>query len=222
MLGYILCLPKWLLICLVLAIAFSFPLSQEAIFEGIPLAELTGEINLTLVGKWTALCGIPLLANGVILERSRQVELFSRMRVKKCRLQLRVVVACVTCVVVWAVCVFIATVWRLGSGKGLPSFQLLLPNLLLWDAIGLVSYAWNQRATWSGCVSIALISGSCLIGLRFPQWLPYLPSTWGMLSLAIVCDEYGGLPFMSTASLILAAVCYFIYIVYEENQNGND
>lgn len=222
MLRYILCLPKWLLICLALAIAFSFPLRQEAIFEGISPAEVAGEIDLTQVGKWTALCGIPLLANGVILERSRRIELFSRLRVKKIRLRLRVVGVCVTCVVVWAVCIFGAAVWRLGSGKGLESFRLLLPNLLLWSAVGLVSYALSKRATWSGCVPIALISGSCLIGLHFSQWLPYLPSTWGMLSLAVFCGGYGGLSFMSAASLLSATVCYLIYIIYEENQNGND
>lgn len=80
----VLCLPKWLLICLALAMAFSFPLRQEAIFEGISPAEMGSEIDLTQVGKWTALCGIPLLANGVILERSCKIELFSRLRVKKC------------------------------------------------------------------------------------------------------------------------------------------
>ncbi len=222
MLRYLLCLPKWLLICLALAIAFSFPLRQEAIFEGIPPAEVAGEIDLTQVGKWTALCSIPLLANGVILERNRRIELFSSLRVKKLHLRLRVVGVCMTCVVVWAVCIFGVAVWRLGCRKGLESFQLLFPNLLLWSAVGLVSYAWSQKATWSGCVPIALISGSCLIGLHFSQWLPYLPSTWGMLSLAVFCGEYGGLPFMSAASLISAAVCYLIYIIYEEDQNGND
>lgn len=222
MLRYILCLPKWLLICLALAIAFSFPLGQAAIFEGISPAEVAGEIDLAQVGKWTALCSIPLLANGVILERSRRIELFSRLRARKLRLRLRVVGACVACVVAWTICIFGAAAWRLGIGKGLESIQLLLPNLLLWSAIGLVSYAWSKGATWSGCIPIALIGSSCLLGLHLPHWLPYLPSTWGMLSLVTSCTEYGGALFMSVSSLMLATICNFIYIIYEVNQNGND
>lgn len=222
MLKYVLHLPKWLLICLTLAIAFSFPLNQEAIFVGISPAEVSGEIDLIQVGKWTALCSSPLLANGVILERSSRIELFTRLRVKKWRLRLREVGACVTCVVVWAVCVFGVSVWRIGSLKGLEFLLLYLSNLLLWSAVGLISYSWSKRAAWSSCIPIVLISGSCLIGLHFPRWLPYIPSTWGMLSLAICCGSYGGLPFMSVASLLSATMCYLIYIIYEENQNGND
>lgn len=138
------------------------------------------------------------------------------------RLRLRVVGACVTCVLVWATCIFGAAVWRLGSRKGVESLRLLLPNLLLWSAVGLVSYAWSKRATWSGCIPIVLIGSSCLIGLHFPHCLPYLPSTWGMLSLASFCAKCGGVLFMSVSSLISTTVCYLIYIIYEENENGNN
>lgn len=217
MLRYVLHLPGWLLLCTVLAIAFSFPLEQESIFEGIPPAEMAGEIDLVQLGKWIALCSIPLLANGVILERSRQVELFSSLRARKWKLRLREVSASATCTVVWAICIFATAIWRLGNEKSLEFLQLFLPNLLLWSAASFTSYSLSKKATWSGCVPIALVGGSCLIGFYFPQCLPYLPSTWGMLSLAAFCDRYGGLMFMSVASLISAVACYLIYIIYEEN-----
>lgn len=222
MLRYILWFPGWLTICTVLAVVFSLPVRQESIFLGIPPAEVIGEIDLMQVGKWTALCSVPLLANGVILERSHQIELFSVLRVKK-RLFLRgrEVYACVACTFAWAVGVFGVSAWQLGSSKAIRIFFLLLPNLLLWDGISLVSYALCKRTAWSGGISLALIGGSCLIGVHLPSWMRYLPSTWGMLSQTGPYNALGSLPLMSAASSLSAIVCYFVFIIYEGNENGN-
>lgn len=222
MLRYILWFPGWLTICAVLSVMFSLPVGQETIFMGIPPVILIGEVDLMQVGKWTALCGVPLLANGVILERSRQIELFSVLRVKKCLfLRAREVYACVACTFAWAVGVFGASAWQLGGSKAIRIFILLLPNLLLWDGVGLASYALCKKTTWSGGISLALIGGSCLIGVHLPSWIPYLPSTWGMLSQTGPYNALGSLPVMSVASSLSAVVCYFVFIIHKENENGN-
>ena len=218
MLRYMLCLPKWLLICVVLAIAFSFPPEQRAIFEGISIAALEGELDLLQIGKWTALCSIPLLADGVIWERSRQIELFCRVRVNKAQLRLGIVSTCAFCATVWAICICGTAVWRLGVKNGIQFFLLFLPNQLLWSAVGLVGYTRSKKAAWSSCIPIALIGGFCLIGSYFPKLLPYLPSTWGMLSIALPCKGLWTMPF---ASFLSAIVFYLVFIIYEEKQNGN-
>lgn len=218
MLRYVLCFPKWLVICMVLSIVLSFPVGQDVIFMGIPPADIAGEIDLIQVGKWVALCCIPLLANGVILEHSKQIELFSLLRVKR-RLSLRLqeVYACIICTIAWAVAIFCVAAWQLGNDKAVKIIILLLPNLMMWSGVGLVCYALSKRAAWSADIALTLLGGSCLIGTRFPTWMPYLPCAWGMLSQTVAYGTLGSTPFMSVASSLSAAVCYLIFIIFEEN-----
>lgn len=211
--GEIIFFPGWLAGCAALAAVLALPLGQEVIFSGIPLSQLMGVPDLLQVGKWTALCCIPLMASGVILERSRQIGLFSLLRVKKRSiLRRREALACGACTAGWAGGVFLVAVWRLGLAQAGEILALLLPNLLLWSGVGLVSDALTRRAAWSGVVPLALLGGCCILEGRFPALAPFLPSTWGMTCQAT--------PGMALASLAGAGVCYFIFIRYEEGNYG--
>lgn len=222
MLRYTLWLPGWLAICIVFLVAVSIPTGQVPIFMGVPSSEVVGEIDLMTVGKWSALCSIPLLANGIILERSRQIELFSVLRVKtRKHFRLHQVKACVICTFIWAAVIFGVTACQLKKRMAVEIFILLLPNLLLWNGIGLVFYALSKKASWSLSMPLALVAGSCLIGAHIPSWLPYVPSTWGMLSQTVQYGARGNCLLMPLASSLSATISYLLFIFYEENEDGN-
>lgn len=217
MLKYIIRIRVVITLYIFFVVILSQPNDGNVIFTGLPPSQIAGEINQMLLGKWMCVICPPLLVNGFLLERSQKIEIFSLLRMEKLvHSQLRIIGSCFILTLLWAIGAFGASVLCFDIKTATQILILLTPNLLLWASVGLLSYILTDRAVWAGILPLAGLGTSCLLGAYFPAWLPYLPSTWGMLCYSVglggPCQMYA----MVFLSLLFTAICSMLFVFYKE------
>lgn len=188
---------------------------DPAAFQGLPNSGVAGEVDDTRLGKWLVIICVPLLVNGVILERCQKIELFTMLRTNS-NMQLYILGACLVPTILWTVCQFPFLLWHFDVAVATEIWSLETPNTLMWNAAGLLSYALTRKAAWCGFVPLAVLGSSCLLGCRVPKWLPFLPSTWGMFCHSTFSGGVCQAPLIIGLSLGSAFVCWMLFVIYKE------
>ncbi len=163
---------------------------------GLPQNFMEGGLDALVFGKWMLILGIPLLINGIILERGKQIEIFFtlRMRKRKCFPQW-ILAVCLITGILWGVTLTIGIGCRLGADMAVKVSPLLLSNLFMWEVIQITLYFYYQKAAWSGWVTFLLNGGGGLLGLYIRPLSRFIPSFWGMFYRSSFGQKQpGGMP----------------------------
>lgn len=217
MLKYIIRIPVVIMLYIFFLVILSLPNDGNAIFTGLPPSQIAGEINQMMLGKWMCVICPPLLVNGLLLERSQKIEIFSLLRMEKLvHSRLRILGSCFILTLLWAIGIFGASVLCFDIKTATQILILLAPNLLLWTSVGLSSCILTDRAVWSGILPLAGLGTSCLLGAYFPAWLRYLPSTWGMRCYFVGLGDSLLMCAAVLLSLLFTAICSMLFVFYKK------
>lgn len=188
---------------------------------GLPPDFADGGMDTLVFGKWLLITEVPLLVNGLILERGSQIELFSRIRLKKkTGFRSKLTLSCMKYGVLWAAVLTVGATGFTDIKTASFLFPLTLSNLFLWEAVQVMIYFCFKKAFWSGAAILLFNGGSCVAGLYLRSIQSYMPAFWGMLCRSSQWSESSGLPmnyfYMIAANLAVTAVCIIFTSQKEE------
>lgn len=214
-------LPAVLLFYLMMAVCIVPEQHGVPVVFGLPGDFAQGGLDTLVFGKWMLLLCVPVLVDGIVLERGRQIEIFSKLRMKNRQDFTRAIwLACMAMSLIWSSFLTIGTALEFGIGKALALFPLLASNLYFWTALQVTLYVYSRKASWIGWAPVLLSGVSCLGSLYVPGVFWGMPSVWGMLcgsSLwreGIYCPM--SYPVMILLNLMAGAVCLWLANKREE------
>lgn len=179
-----------------------------SVILGLPWDFVEGGLDSLVFGKWMLIMGVPILINGMILERAKQVEIFFTLRMRKRkRFQQWILAACLVAGIIWGVILTIGIWCNLGVNMAVKVSPLLFSNLFMWEVIQIILYFYCQKAAWSGWITFLLNGGGGLLGLYIPLLSRYIPSFWGML-----CRSSFGQEQLYEISFYVIMICSNIFV----------
>jgi hypothetical protein len=190
------------------------PAQGTYVIYGLPESQGTQGINYFIFSRWILMMSAPVLVNGYCLERSRKIELYSTLRMKKISdFHLYLCYACAANITIWTSFISIGAIFIDTTKIALQLFAVLLPNCWMWGAAQCMLYFILRKAAWSGLLVIALIGGVCLVGEYLPSIYAFTPSAWGMLSRSATFISNGLKPsHMVIYSFLLFLLCTVITV----------
>ncbi len=153
----------------------------NSVLLGLPWDFTDGGLDPFVYGKWLMITIIPVLVNGIILERGKQIEIFFTLRMRKRgSFQLWMLSACSCTAILWGVVLTLGVLFIYEADTAVMTCPLLISNLLLWSVIQITLYFMFHHAVWSGWVTFLLNAGGGFLGLYIRPLSRFIPSFWGM------------------------------------------
>lgn len=195
----------------------STPVHGTYVFLGITPAAVRGDVDYIAFSRWLLMMSAPVLVNGYFLDRSKQIEIFTCLRMKSMsKMSFCLLGGCAINSTLWVFALCIAALFKIEINNITYLISVLWPNFLIWMLIATIVYFLCNKAAWSGVIVIAVIGGSFLVGEHIPMLCKYVPSTWGMLCRSVLYQDAGySLTYMITVNLLLCVICVglFSYVV---------
>lgn len=208
-------LPGMLFYYLIMSVYILPEIHGIQVVFGLPSQFMEGGMDGVAFGKWLLVVGVPILVNGLILERGSQIELFSRLRMKKRNsFRIKMLAFCVVSGVIWSSVLSVGVMWMTDVKTALLSFMITVCNMLMWETVQVMLYDCFKKAFWSGAAILLLNGGSCLVGLYRKSVFQYMPAAWGMFCRSSSWPEStdGSINYiaMIAASVGVAVLCILI------------
>lgn len=206
-----------LLLCVLL------PQPNFEILLGMPQSDVAGDIDYLLFARWIILMTIPLIVNGVIMERSTKIELLSTIRYRSRRsFRESVLIACWFNTIIW-VLVYILLAAVFIHGTSILSFSLVTASgFLMWATVGFALFYITGRKSWSGVILIFLIGGTYLLGERSPELAKFMPGMWIMTCRTTVCQKTGFAAIYFIAMNLLITAVSGVLLFRKGGKYGNN
>ena len=149
---------------------------------GLPYDFFSSGMDYMVFGRWLLVTAIPILVNGLLLERGSRIGVFIKIRGRQredfCR---KTAAACIENHAVWCCFLTLCLAFTKGIFTAAEAFLPLQTNALLWESILAVLYYRGKASASSGWITILILGIFCLVGLHVPSLSHLLPPFWGML-----------------------------------------
>ena len=76
-------IPLCVMLFATVLFCIAVPTHGVNILQGVPPSEFAGDFDSLLVGKWILMMFTPMVVQGQLLENSRKIALFAKMRLQK-------------------------------------------------------------------------------------------------------------------------------------------
>lgn len=223
MMFQILNLPGVLFYYIIMAACILPEIHGIRVVFGLPLQFMDGGMDAVVFGKWLLVAEVPILVNGMVLERGSQIELFSRIRLKKTnRFRIKLLVSCVIFGSIWVAVLAAGVMWLIDVKTALSLIPVAISSVFMWEAMQVMIYFCFKKAFWSGAAVLLVNGGSCLVGLHMKSVFQYMPAAWGMLSRSSLWLKPAYMPisyiYMIAANVGVAVICIIIAIKKEGDE----
>lgn len=215
--------PGMLLYYFIMTVCILPEIHGVCVVFGLPSQFLESGVDAIAFGRWLLVAEVPILMNGIILKRGSQIELFSKLRMKKRKcFQAKMIVVCAVSGIIWVFALAMGVIKITGIKTALQLIPMAASNILMWEAVQVMIYFLFKKAFWSGAVILLINGGSCTVGLYMKSIFRYMPAAWGMLCRSSLwqepADEFMRYGYMIVANMIVSVICVIITIKIEGDE----
>ena len=176
-------IPLCVMLFATVLFCIAVPTHGVNILQGVPPSEFAGDFDSLLVGKWILMMFTPMVVQGQLLENSRKIALFAKMRLQKhWYFRVNALSSCLILSIIWGISLAVLSFFTGDIDTVALVFAVLLPNLILWTVANTNLYYCFGKKSLSGIVLLGMMGISCILSFYFPSIAFLFPSTWGMIN----------------------------------------
>ena len=126
-------IPLCVMLFATVLFCIAVPTHGVNILQGVPPSEFAGDFDSLLVGKWILMMLTPMVVQGQLLENSRKIALFAKMRLQKhWYFRVNALSSCLILSIIWGISLAVLSFFTGDIDTVALAFAVLLPNLILW------------------------------------------------------------------------------------------